>query len=420
MSRFRLYGSGGRPVYDSDGEPADRRLDRIKREFNAGVALFYDPEAGLVRTQVKIHRQSPEQFVATYQSGTDEDLLPPLFDRIEALAERRGWTIQHGLGGTQALYDALADGSAFDPDALAAVEGDLADRSIGPDDIREMAGDLGAVDLLVPDYDVAAATLAYVRETFEGYAVAISESTDVETIADADVAIRPTRSVDGVAPGPEFSAWLDRRQSAAATAALEDAVESAAEGFESASVPVATGVAGAVDRTGTASELGVRAVPPSAPAVTRRELRRTLSYGLPSGVAVGVVVGLMWSGVVGLESAPRWLLGAGSLLAALLWGGALLAVRIADDPDRLPDAPAAESESEPIEAALSRLAATADADTAREALASALGPYGVTIEPEGDRETQRRRAVGVGAAASALAGALAFAAAVVLPSSGLL
>jgi hypothetical protein len=414
MSRFRLYGSGGRPIYDSDGEPDDRRLERIKREFNAGVAAFYDPAGGLVRTQVNIHRRSPEQFVATYQSDADEDPLTPLFDRVEALSERRGWTIQRATGGTQALYDALDDGSAFAADSLAAVEGDLADRSVAPADIRDAVEELGAVDLLVPDYDVAAATLAYVRETFEGYAIAISESMDVETIAGADVVVRPTADVDGVAPGPEFSAWLDRRRAAAATAALDDAVESAAEGFESASV----GLAAAVDRIDVVSELGVRAVPASTPAVARRELRRTLSYGLPSGVAVGAIVGVAWSGAAGLESLPRWLLGLGSLLLAAVWAGALLAVRLADDPDRSADPPSADSGSEAIEEALSRLAAAVGPDTAREALASALEPYDVAIEPAGDRDRQRRRAVGAGVAASAGASALALVAVVVLLPSG--
>jgi len=417
MSRFRLYGSGGRPVYDSVGEPEDRRLDRIKREFTAGVALFYDPAAGLVRTQVTIHRQSPEQFVATYQSDAEEDVLAALFDRVEALGDRRGWTIQHGLGGTQVLYDALADGSAFYSDAVAAIEADLAARSIAPDDLRNAVGDLGRVDLLVPSYDVAAATLAYVRETFAEYAVAVSESTDVETIAGADVVVRPTGNVDRATPGPEFSTWLERRRAAAATAALEGAVESAAERLESTSVPVATGVAAAVDRTDSASALSVRALPASAPAVTRRELRRTLFYGLPSGVAVGVAVGLAWSGAAGLESVPRWVVVAGSALAAVVWAGALLAVRIADDPDRFPDAPP--TESEPVEEALSRLADIVGPDAAREALASTLDSYGATIEPEGDRDRRRRRAAGIGVAASAGAGAVAFAAAVVLVSSGL-
>lgn len=416
MSRFRLYGSGGRPVYDSAGEPEDRRLDRIKQEFNAGVALFYDPAAGLVRTQVTIHRRSPEQFVATYQSDAEEDLLTASFDRVEALADRRGWTIQHGLGGTQALYDALAHGSAFNSDAVAAIEADLAARSIAPDDVRNAVGDLGRVDLLVPGYDVAAATLAYVRETFAEYAVAVSESTDVETIVGADVVVRPTGNVDRATPGPEFSTWLDRRRAAAATAALEGAVESVAERFESTSVPVATGVAAAVDRTDSASALGVRAVPASAPAATRRELRRTLSYGLPSGVAVGVAVGLAWSGAAGLESVPRWMLGAGSALAAVVWAGALLAVRIADDPDRFPDVPP--TESAPLEEAVSRLAEIAGPDAGREALASALDSHGATIEPEDDRDRRRRRAAGIGVVASAGAGAVAFAAAAVLVSSG--
>ena len=413
MSRFRLYGSGGRPVYDSAGEPEDRRLERIKREFNAGVAAFYDPGAGLVRTQVKIHRRSPEQFVATYQSEPDDDLLATLFDRIEGLSERRGWTIQRGIGGTQALYDALENGSAFGSDALTAVEADLADRSVDSNTVREAVDALGAVDLAVPDYDVAAATLAYVRETFPNYAIAVSESTDIETITGADVIIRPSGSVDRVTPGSEFSAWLERHRVAAATAALDDAVESAAAGFESASTPTPAGVAAAVDRTAPASELGVRAVPPSAPPVTRRELRQTLSYGIPSGVIVGAAAGGVWS-IVG--SVPQWLLGVGCLLAVAVWAGSLLAVRLADDPDRVRDVPGTDSGSgsEAVAAALSRLAAVGSADAAREALASALDPYGVTLEPEGDRDRRRRRAIGGAVAVSAVACAFGFAVVTVL------
>ncbi|GGI96733.1 hypothetical protein GCM10008995_03440 [Halobellus salinus] len=417
MSRFRLYGSGGRPIYDSDGEADDRRLERIKREFNAGVAAFYDPGAGLVRIQVNIHRRSPEQFVATYQSGTDEALLSPLFDRLRALSARREWTIQRASGGTQALYDALDDGSAFDPDSLTAVERGLAEQSVGPADIQDAVDDLGAVDLAVPDYDTAAATLAHVTETFEGYAVAVSESTAVETIAGADVIVRPTGNVDRVTPGPEFSAWLDRRRAAAATAAIDDAVESAAAGFESASVPVATGVAAAVDRADITAELGVRAVPSSPPAVTRRELRRTLSYGLPSGVAVGAAVGVAWSGGVG--SVSRWLLAVGSLLVAAVWAGALLAVVAGDGPDRSSDPPAVDADPAAVGDAVSRVAAVIGPDAAREALASALEPYGVTIEPAGDRDRQRRRAIGAGVVASAGAGALALVVVAILLPSGL-
>ncbi len=419
MSRFRLYGSGGRPVYDSDGEPADRRLERIKREFNAGVAAFHDPAAGLVRAQVTVHRRSPEQFVATYQSDADGDHLAALFDRVADLAERRGWTVQRGLGGTQALYDALEDGSAFESDALAAVETDLADRSIAPADLRDAVADLGAVDLLVPDYDVAAAALAYVRVTFEEYAVAVSESTDVGTIAGADVVIRPTGQVDRdrVAPGPELSEWVQRRQAGAAAAALEEALASIADRAESASAPVAAGVATAVDRTAFASDAGLRAVPASAPAVTRRELRRTLAYGLPSGAVVGAAAGTAWSGVAGTGSVPRWLLGAGSVLAAAVWAGALLAVRLPDDSDPPAEAPGSDAESAALDEALSRLSAVAGTDAARRTLESELDPYGVGIEPESERDRRRRRAVGGGVAASAVV-VLASAAAVALLSSG--
>jgi hypothetical protein len=419
MSRFRLYGSGGRPVHDSDGEPADRRLERIKREFNAGVAAFHDPAAGLVRAQVTVHRRSPEQFVATYQSDADEDHLAALFDRVADLAERRGWTVQRGLGGTQALYDALEDGSAFESDALAAVETDLADHSIAPADLRDAVADLGAVDLLVPDYDVAAAALAYVRVTFEAYAVAVSESTDVGTIAGADVVIRPTGQVDRVAPGPELSEWVQRRQAGAAAAALEEALAPIADRAESASAPAAAGVAAAVDRTAFASGAGLRAVPASAPAVARRELRRTLTYGLPSGAVVGAAAGAAWSGVAGTGSVPRWLLGAGSVLAAAVWAGALLAVRLADDPDPPAEAPGSDAESAALDEALSRLSAVAGTDAARRTLESELDPYGVGIEPESERDRRRRRAVGGGVAASAVV-VLAFAAAVALLSSGAL
>lgn len=425
MSRFRLYGSGGRPVHDSEGEPADRRLDRIKREFNAGVAAVYDPDAGLVRTQVKIHRRSPEQFVATYQSDADEDLLAALVEHVGALADRREWTIQHGIGGTQALYDAVADGSAFDPDAYAAIEDDLADRSIGPDDLRDAVSDLGAVDLLVPDYEVAAAVLGYVRETFEGYTVAVTESTDVETISGADVVIRPDGAVDRVSPGPEFSGWIERLRAAAAMRSLERAVDSAAERFESTSgavdsapaddavsVPVGAGVAAAVNRTGRAADLGIRAVPPSAPSISRRELRHTAVYGIPSGVVVGVVVGLAWLLLSGL---PQWGLAAGGVVVALAWAGGLAALRLRDGGDADPDVPALGSEPGEIADALERITAAGDADAAREALSSAIEPYGVRIEPVDDRERRRRRAIGVGVAASVVVCALAFAVAAFLP-----
>lgn len=463
MSRFRLYGSGGRPVYDSDGEPEDRRLDRIKREFNAGVAMVYDPGARLVRGQVKIHRQSPEQFVATYQSDNGADLLAGLLDNVRDLVDRREWTIQHGTGGAQAVYDALADGSAFDPEALAAVADNLSERSIGQADIRDAVADAGAVDLLVPDYATGAAALAYVRETFPEYAVAITETTDVETIAGVDVVIRPDGSVDRVSPGPEFSRWLDRRRAAAASDALERAIESVtagdadtAPGAGSGSTPQSPGVetegdsgtdpnprpdsetrassgpgtepsaaasagagsrlAAAVNRAAPVSELGVRAVPPSESATAQSELRRTLTYGLPSGAVVGVILGVVWSGMLGTGSVSGVLLAAGSILAGVVWAGGLLAVRLGDAPDSDIDAQPTDSAVTAIADAVSRLATVVGPDAAREALANTLDPYGIALEPADEPESRRRRAVWVGVGASAGVGAVALVAAAVLPS----
>lgn len=441
MSRFRLYGSGGRPVYDSDGEPADRRLDRIKREFNAGVAVVYDPGAGLVRGQVKIHRRSPEQFVATYEDDTGADLLAELVDHVREVVDRREWTIQHGTGGAQAVYDALADGSAFDPETVAAVAGDLSDQSVGQADVRDAVAEAGAIDLLVPDYGTAAAALAYARETFPDYAVAVTESTDVETIAGVDVVIRPDGGVGRVSPGPEFSEWLDRRRAAAATDALERAIESAAAagdtpptaGSESPSPSAASGrgdgsgapptgeasaapdIAATVNRTDPASELGVRAVPPSAPRTARRELRLTLTYGLPSAALVGAVLGVAWSGAA-LTSVPRWLLAAGSVVVGVAWAGALIAVRLGGAPDRDTPGRAADSAVVPVADALSRLAAVVGPDATREALATALDPYGIAVEPVGERDRRRRRAVRIGVAAAAGVGAFVLAAVAVLPS----
>lgn len=455
MSRFRLYGSGGRPVYDSDGEPADRRLDRIKREFNAGVAMVYDPGAGLVRGQVKIHRRSPEQFVATYQSDSGADLFAGLLDNVRDLVDRREWTIQHGTGGAQAVYDALADGSAFDPEALAAVADDLSDRSIGQADIRDAVADAGAVDLLVPDYQTATAALVYVRETFPKYAAAVTETTDVETIAGVDVVIRPDGGVDRVSPGPEFSRWLDRRRAAAATDALERAIESVTAGgdspppggdsastpqsmdsgleadsgahpnpnsdagsaLEPASEPSAAAgaeIAAAVNRADPVSELGVRAVPASESTTTWRGLRRTLTYGLPSGAVVGAILGVVWS--AGTGSVSRWLLAAGSLLVGTIWAGALVAVRLGDAPDTDVGVQPADSAVTAIADALSRLATVVGPDGAREALTTALDPYGIAVEPVDARDSRHRRGVWIGVAASAGVGVLVLVAAAVLPS----
>lgn len=461
MSRFRLYGSGGRPVYDSDGEPEDRRLDRIKREFNAGVAMVYDPGAGLVRGQVKIHRRSPEQFVATYQSDGGADLLRGLLDNVRDLVDRREWTIQHGTGGAQAVYDALADGSAFNPEALAAVGDDLSEGSIGQADIRDAVADAGAVDLLVPDYETGAAALVYVRETFPEYAVAVTETTDVETIAGVDVVLRPDGSVDRVSPGPEFSQWLDRRRAAAATDALEQAIESVAAGdadtppgagsgstprspdseiggnartdpnphpdsetgaapgsgdepSAAASTGAGSTIAAAVNRADPVSELGVRAVPPSESTTAKGELRRTLTYGLPSGAVVGAILGVMWSGTLGTGSGV--LLAVGSILTGVVWAGALLAVRLEDAPDPDLDAHPTDSTVTAIADAVSRLATVVGPDAAREALATALEPYGIAVEPADEPESRRRRAIWVAVGASAGVGAVVLVAAAVLPS----
>jgi hypothetical protein len=463
MSRFRLYGSGGRPVYDSDGEPEDRRLDRIKREFNAGVAMVYDPSAGLVRGQVKIHRRSPEQFVATYQTDGGADLLAGLLDNVRGLVDRREWTIQHGTGGAQAVYDALADGSAFEPEALAAVGDDLSERSIGQADIRDAVADAGAADLLVPDYATGAAALVYVRETFPEYAVAVTETTDVETIAGVDIVIRPDGGVDRVSPGPEFSRWLDRRRAAAATDALERAIESVAvgdadktPGTGSESTPqssdsgteagsatdpnprsdsetgaasgpgaepsaaASTGadskIAAAVNRATPVSELGVRAVPPSESTTARSELRRTLTYGLPSGAVVGAILGVVWSGILGTGSVSGVLLAAGSILAGAVWAGALLAARLRDAPDPDIDAQPTDSAVTAIADAVSRLATVVGPDAARETLANTLDPYGIAVKPADEPESRRRRAVWVGVGASAGVGAVVLVAAAVLPS----
>jgi len=419
-SRFRLYGSGGRPVYDSTGEPGNERLGRIKREFNAGVAAFYNPAEGLVRTQVKIHRQSPEQFVATYQTAGDEDLLAGVVDHVEALVDRRGWTVQRGVGGTQALYDAVADGSAFDSGAIAAVERDLADRSLDAQTLRTMSEETGSVDLLVPDYATAAAALGFVRNTFDGYAVAVTESTDVETIAAADVMIRPDASVDRVAPGPELSAWIDRRRAAAAERSLEEALEAVAgrgrPGSTADADSDAAPIAAAVNRSEAATDLGVRATPESAHGSSRGELLRTVTYGVPTGLLVGAAAGVAWG--VGAAGLPRWLLAGVGFLAVAAWAVVLAAVRLRGGGDGAGTAGGSAEASGEVAAitdALRRVAAAGDAGTAQESLHAALAPYGVRLESAADREQRRRRAVGAGVGVSVAVCVLGFAAVVLLP-----
>ncbi|MGQ4555513.1 hypothetical protein [Halobellus sp. GM3] len=427
MSRFRLYGSGGRPVYDSAGEPAERRLEQIKREFNAGVALFYDPDAGLVRAQVKIHRHSPEQFVATYQTDGEEDLLSSVTDRVRRLAERRGWTIQHGIGGNQALYDTIDDGSAFDPESVAAVERELSAGSIAPETIREAVTERGAVDLYVPNYEAAAATLAYVREAFEGYAVAVTESTDVDTIAGADVFVRPSRDVDRVAPGPEFAAWLDSRQTETALDAFERAVDAALSRDEDGSSPTAPdALADALDRSAPVSDLGLRIVPSDEPSAGRRERRRTLRYGLPGALLAAAVAGAFWIGVVPDSAAAltRGQLSIGALVVGALWLGSVFAIRVRRDvragPPRTERGPQSRFEADDDIGraldALGRLADVADEEAVSEALTDALGPHGVEVCRESERRRQRYRGVIVGVAASAGAAVLVFAVAVLAAS----
>jgi len=102
---------------------------------------------------------------------------------------------------------------------------------------------------------------------------------------------------------------------------------------------------------------------------------------------------------------------------AAVWAGALLAVRLPDDPDPPAEAPGSDAESAALDEALSRLSAVAGTDAARRTLESELDPYGVGIEPQGERDRRRRRAVGGGVAASAVV-VLASAAAVALLSSG--
>ncbi len=417
-SRFRLYGSGGRPVYDSAGDPGDERLDRIKREFNAGVAAFYRPAEGLVRTQVKIHRRSPEQFVATYQTAGDEDPLERVVERVASLADSRGWTIQRGIGGTQALYDAVADGSAFGADAIAAVERDLADRSLDADTLRSVMAETGSVDLLVPDYATAAVALGFARETLAGAAVAVTESTDVETVAEADVVIRPDGGVDRVAPGPELSAWLDRRRVAAAERSLSEALATVAERAESGSGsnPGSAAVVAAVNRTDATADLGVRAVPASIPDAARGELRRTAAYGVPTGLLVGAAAGAAWAtGVAGL---PRWLLAACGALAVAVWAVGLAAVRLrGGDADAVgADASVDSGAVSAVDDALRRVGAAGDAGAARESLDAALDSYDTTVEAVDDAERRRRRAVGVGVAVSVGICAVGFAVAALLPA----
>lgn len=406
-------------MYDSAGEPEDRRLKRIKREFNAGVALFYDPDAGLIRGQVKLHRRSPEQFVATYQTDDDEDLVDALVENVRRVAAERDWTIQHGVGGNQALFDALADGSAFDADARAAVETDLAADSVTPADIRAAVDDAGSVDLLVPDYETAAATLAYLRETFERYVVAVTESTSVETIESADVFVRPSRETERVAAGPEFGAWLDRRRVQAARDAFEESVDALASRLDAEARDVGTALAATFDGRPPASELGVRVVCETGPSIERRGFRRTATYGLPGAVLAGALTGVLWPGGLlelgGAVSLPLHFLG---LAAVVVWPAVAVAVaRVREDPST-----AAATAADPIErsdetaaaaeqalGALDRLSGVASAETVREVLSGALGSYGVAVEPAAARRRRRKRAQAVAAAVSLGAGVLAVA-----------
>ena len=224
MGRVQLYAGTGRLLYDSGGELGQQTVDRIKSEYNAGVALYYDPDACLVRGQVKLYRGGPEQFVAAYMGDDEEDLLSSFVRGIVEAADEKEWAIRSEVGGNQAVFDMLKQWySNSESGDFRYVRQELDQLALSPERIESIAEQDGSVELLVPDYETAARTLLFLNRAFDGSrSIAITETTDVPTLYSADIFIRPSSRVDSITPGDRVRESLERHREERTKARIED------------------------------------------------------------------------------------------------------------------------------------------------------------------------------------------------------
>jgi hypothetical protein len=410
-------------VYDSAGATEGNRNERAESEFNAGVSLYVDPDHGVVRGQVKLLRDAPEQFVATYQ-GDDADLLSAFAKEVVEMADEKGWQIRRDAGGNQALFDAFASGQAFDQGALDRVRRTLERRDLPLARLHELLAADEPVDLAVPDYVTAAQTIALVERRIDGsHTLAVSESTTASTVRDTDLFVIPTGRVDEATPGPNLRERFRRQHAVDARAEFESAVAGLASVVDERDA--ASAVVAALDEADTEREVQFRAA--DGPPVWLAGLGpRFVASSAVAGVFALVAAVLLSPAdllsllavsptypVVGSLGVPAWQimgpavgLGVIGLLLATnpAFGGTV--GRSARTEETVPAA--ADREARAVASALQGLAETVDRDSFRTATAEVLAPYGIDVLDAETVSRNRRIRAALGGGGGVLVGVALF------------
>lgn len=414
MGRIRIYAGTGKPVYDSEGQPAERTVDRIKREYNRGVALFFDPLEGMVRGQVTLRRHGPEQFVAAYTTDTAEDLIPAFTNAVERTSEERGWPILSGTGGNQAVFDAFASGDAFSVGSYESVREQFEESPISVARLQEELAVDPPVTLQVPDYETAARTLAFVtREFEEDYVVSITESTDVPTIQDSDIMLRPSRRVQTISPGDRLEEHLRREKVEEAVAKVETSVKELRSELRTRNDSSTDMMVDVLTSALYESNLEIFLANSDSRGWRRGALKWFLGVTWAAAVTASVISVLALEQAMGLRSIAGWtvgIVGAGALLWRAVNDGRPEAhtptdSRLSRD---LSSDPGVNRRASRVIESLRAIREVTSQERVRMHLSEILDPYGIEVVNPKALERRRRITVAVGSTLGIAFGLLLF------------
>jgi outer membrane protein assembly factor BamB len=292
MTRLRIYSGGtGSLQYDSGGSADDAQSDQVRREFNAGVLLYYLPTQNQVHGYVKLHRGVEEQFLAVYEDGSD-GLVDGLKSAVERAADERDWRIVSANQINQAVFEALGTDRTTEP-------------NVGLDQIRGDIEQGRTVDFTAGSGRSAVELFEYLRGEFPERTIAITTGGRAGPTEGADIVIEADPSYTHSQPtvAGEAAKRLHERQIAADTEALREQLEQLGEATGASSrAELGRRMATALDSAGVTDRFGIAVRDERAPPAKRELFRRyaLLSFGLVALAGLLVVARLTASELSGL------------------------------------------------------------------------------------------------------------------------
>jgi hypothetical protein len=205
-SVLRIYdGETGELEYDSrrTGDVPANVRDDVQRIYRAGLALFVDPAAGVLRAIVQARGAEVDtQFLAEYDRGRADGDLPASF--AEELAERvddLGVEFSVDVAGEEIDSDRLTDATARRPGAFTSGDVEWLRRTDGP------------LDFAAPGGTAAFELATFLRRQLGGdRSIAICEAGRTDDLAEVDVVVTPDPDCETIEPRGETATGLaDRR-----------------------------------------------------------------------------------------------------------------------------------------------------------------------------------------------------------------